>query len=711
MSRKIILIPIGKNKNLISIVLSLSQILNKNKIDFNFYSPILCNKQSIENLENTYLYIKSKYKSIHCMNPVLIKSLASLLNDKKYLKCLEKILDSYYTQNNKKLVLIEGVSYSKNISTHFYNQLNLDITQALHAEIIFIITLKNNSFDELSSKMYILRNFFLKNNNLKSLGIIFNNYLEQSNSTNDYDNINIQDNFFLNKNNFIIKRFFQYNDLPILGFNSTYKISFFIDRECFLKFFNAKTIFLNEINFFRITSILIILNNNFNFLNNFNEKTLLIVNSKNFFSLEKILFFLQKNKTYVSILIILDNTEKYITSPLCNKLIKMGISIFYSQENFSSIFFNLNKINFNQNKIIQDKKILYNHSFPIVSNKIYSILQENYFSQDNISSYKFLYKLKKLSKKLNKSIILPEGENVKIIKSAYLCHKFNLCRCILLGNPKKIHEISLSLGIKLSKKIIIYDPKIIISKYVKFFYKFNKNIKLTQCKKILENNNIILSMLLLIKKSKYHGLVAGIINTTANVVRPALKLVKMKKDINLISSIFFMLFSDKVLVYGDCAINPNPSALELSEIAIQSADSAKNFGITPRIAMLSYSTNNSGGSGEMVEKVKIATNLVRKKRPDLLIEGPIQYDAATDILVSNIKCPKSKLLGNANIFIFPDLNSGNIAYKAVQRSTKIISIGPIIQGLKKPVNDLSRGASIQDILYTILITAIQSKNI
>ncbi|CAL4319847.1 Phosphate acetyltransferase [Buchnera aphidicola (Chaitophorus sp. 3695)] len=706
MARKIILIPIGINKNLTSLILSLSNILNKDKIDFNFYSPLLCNKKSTEYFQSTYFYFKKEYKSINCIKPVFIKNIEYLFDHEIYLKYLEKILDSYYLHNNKKLVLIEGISYLNNISMYFCNQLNLDIARILNAEIIFVVTIENTLFQELSYKMYILENFFLNKSDLKVLGIIFNNYFNQFNIENNTFKMNKTNQLILDKDYLVTKKFFQYNKLPILAFNSMYKSSFFINTKSLLSLFHAKIIFLNKTDNFKINFIIFVLNHDLNFLHNLNKSTLLIVDLKIFFSLEKILFFIKKNRIYFSILIIINNKKDYIKSFLYQKLIKIGISIFSSKEDLYSILFNLNKINLIQNNFVK-KNMLCNNSFSIISNQIYSILKQKSLVQDNISSYKFLYKLKKLSNKLQKSIILPEGENKKIIQAAYLCHKLNLCKCILLGNPEIIHKKFNSLGLKLSNSFKIYNPKTIILKYIKIFFKFNKNISLNECKKILQKNNIILSMLLLMENSKYHGVVAGIINTTADVIRPALKLVKMKKDTNLISSIFFMLFLDKVLVYGDCAINPNPSALDLSEIAIQSADSAKNFGINPRIAMLSYSTNDSG-SGSMVEKVRIATNLVRKKRPDLLIEGPIQYDAANDIFVSNIKCPQSQLLGNANVFIFPDLNSGNIAYKAVQRSCSIISIGPIIQGLKKPVNDLSRGSSIKDILYTIVITAIQS---
>jgi phosphate acetyltransferase len=219
-------------------------------------------------------------------------------------------------------------------------------------------------------------------------------------------------------------------------------------------------------------------------------------------------------------------------------------------------------------------------------------------------------------------------------------------------------------------------------------------------------DNVVLGTMML-QQNHVDGLVSGAVNTTANTIRPALQLIKTAPGASLVSSIFFMLLPEQVLVYGDCAINPDPSAQQLADIAIQSADSAALFGIQPKVAMLSYSTGDSG-TGVDVEKVKQATRLAQQQRPDLLIDGPMQYDAAVMENVAAKKAPNSKVAGQATVFIFPDLNTGNTTYKAVQRSANLISIGPMLQGMSKPVNDLSRGALVDDIVYTIALTAIQA---
>jgi phosphate acetyltransferase len=203
-------------------------------------------------------------------------------------------------------------------------------------------------------------------------------------------------------------------------------------------------------------------------------------------------------------------------------------------------------------------------------------------------------------------------------------------------------------------------------------------------------------------------MVSGAAHTTADTIRPAFEIIRAKPGVSVVSSVFFMCMADRVLVYGDCAVNPRPDADQLADIAISSADTAGGFGVEPRVAMLSYSTGESG-RGEQVENVRRATALVRERRPELKVEGPIQYDAAVDAHVASLKLPGSEVAGQATVFIFPDLDTGNVAYKAVQRSAGVVAIGPVLQGLRKPINDLSRGCSVPDIVNTVAITAIQAQ--
>jgi phosphate acetyltransferase len=254
----------------------------------------------------------------------------------------------------------------------------------------------------------------------------------------------------------------------------------------------------------------------------------------------------------------------------------------------------------------------------------------------------------------------------------------------------------------------ILDPRTLRQAHVGALVELRRHKGLTEkmAAELLEDNVWLGTVML--ARGEVDGLVSGAVHSTANTIRPALQLIKTKPGASVVSSIFFMCLPDQVVVYGDCAVNPDPDVETLCDIAIQSADSARRFGITPHVAMLSYSTGTSG-SGSDVDKVREATELVRRRRPDLIVDGPLQYDAAAIAEVAAQKAPNSPVAGHATVFIFPDLNTGNTTYKAVQRSANVISIGPMLQGLNRPVNDLSRGALVEDIVYTIAITAVQAR--
>jgi len=303
--------------------------------------------------------------------------------------------------------------------------------------------------------------------------------------------------------------------------------------------------------------------------------------------------------------------------------------------------------------------------------------------------------------------VLPEGDEPRTVKAALICAERGIARPVLLGDPKEIHRIAEQQGLSLGDKVEIIDPHTARNKYVEPMVDLRKGKGLTEivAKEQLQDNVVLGTMML--AEGEVDGLVSGAVHTTANTIRPALQLIKTARGASLVSSIFFMLLPDQVLVYGDCAINPDPNAKQLADIAIQSADSAAAFGIDPRVAMISYSTGSSG-TGSDVDKVREATKLAQEKRPDLVIDGPLQYDAAIMENVAKKKAPDSPVAGRATVFIFPDLNTGNTTYKAVQRSADLVSIGPMLQGMRKPVNDLSRGALVDDIVYTIALTAIQS---
>lgn len=334
-----------------------------------------------------------------------------------------------------------------------------------------------------------------------------------------------------------------------------------------------------------------------------------------------------------------------------------------------------------------------------------SLISDSY--QVRLSPSAFRHELVQKSITAKKRIVLPEGDEPRTVQAAAICQSRGIAQCILLAKPEAVAEVAKARNIDLPFDLEIIDPDTIRENYVEHMVNLRKGkLNDLQAREQLQDTVVLGTMMLAL--DHVDGLVSGAIHTTANTVRPAFQLIKTAPEYSLVSSVFFMLLPDEVYVYGDCAINPDPSAEQLAEIAIQSADSAQAFGIEPRIAMISYSTGTSGAGAE-VEKVAEATRIAQQRRPDLMIDGPLQYDAASVESVGRSKAPNSDVAGRANVFIFPDLNTGNTTYKAVQRSANVISVGPMLQGLNKPVNDLSRGALVDDIVFTIALTAIQAE--
>ena len=333
------------------------------------------------------------------------------------------------------------------------------------------------------------------------------------------------------------------------------------------------------------------------------------------------------------------------------------------------------------------------------------------FKSSGITPRMFQYNLLKRAKTVRKCIVLPEGNDDRILTAAARLVLSDIVDLTILGNKSDIENKILHLGLKLDlNKVKIINP--IESEYYQDFsntlYELRKDKGLTidMAEDLMGDVSYFGTMM--VHKGLADGMVSGAAHTTQHTIKPALQFIKTKPGVSVVSSIFFMCLEDRVSVFGDCAINPNPTSEQLAEIAISSAESSINFGMEPKIAMLSYSSGASG-KGEDVEKVRRATEIIREKRPDLKVEGPIQYDAAVDATIGKSKMPDSEVAGRANVLIFPDLNTGNNTYKAVQRETGALAIGPMLQGLNKPVNDLSRGCTVEDIFNTVILTAIQAQ--
>lgn len=329
---------------------------------------------------------------------------------------------------------------------------------------------------------------------------------------------------------------------------------------------------------------------------------------------------------------------------------------------------------------------------------------------------RFLHNLIEKARSDRRSIVLPEGYDPRILRAASIIVRRDFCDLVIIGNPQKIAEIcqreSIDLPVagngKRGVTIIDIDDNEYFDDFAATYAELraHKGMTLEGARNRMMDPSYFGTMM--VHKGIVHGMVSGAANTTANTIRPSLEFVKTRPGVKIVSSVFLMLMEDRVLVFGDCAVNPNPNAEQLADIATASAETARQFGVDPKVAMLSYSTGTSG-SGEDVEVVVEATEKLREANPDFAFEGPIQFDAASNMSIASSKLPDSEVAGKATVFIFPDLNTGNNTYKAVQQTSGAVAVGPVLQGLRKPVNDLSRGCTVDDIINTVAITAIQAQ--
>ena len=325
-----------------------------------------------------------------------------------------------------------------------------------------------------------------------------------------------------------------------------------------------------------------------------------------------------------------------------------------------------------------------------------------------MSHLMFEYNLFEMARRVKRKIVLPESEDERILRAVEMILLRDVAEIVLLGDENRVRADAKRLGVDISKaEIISLEDSALLDQFAEVFYEMRKHKGITKhvARDAMTHRNYFATMM--VHLGYADGMVSGAVGSTGETIRPALQIIRTQKDIAIVSSLFFMCFETKVLLYGDCAINQDPNEEELAQIALSCATTAQAFGIEPKVAMLSYSTGESG-KGEDVDKVRAATQIAQARAPQLLIDGPMQYDAAVNKSVAKKKLPNSKVAGEANVFIFPDLNTGNNTYKAVQRSSGAVAIGPILQGLNKPVNDLSRGCLVADIVNTIAITAIQA---
>ncbi|MCC8420058.1 MULTISPECIES: phosphate acetyltransferase [Photorhabdus] len=702
------LIPTSTSVGLTSVSLGVIRSMEQKGVSLSVFKPIAqsrcCGAQ-----DQTTAIIRS-HSSIKTAEPLDMAYVESLLTTNQKDVLMEKIVALYHENTkNAEVILIEGLVPTR--KHPFSQSLNYEIAKTLNAEIVFVLALGNDSQEQLKERVELARAEFGGSKNQNITGVIINKLNapvdDQGRTRPDLSEIFDESSKAIVANidpNKLAKN----SPLPILGcipWNFDLIATRAIDMA---KHLNARIINEGAIKTRRVKSVTFCARSIPHMLEHFRPGSLLVTSADRPDVLVSACLAAMNGVEIGAILLTGGYAIDEPIKQLCERAFGTGLPVFMVDTNTWQTSLSLQSFSLEVPADDHERiEKLQNYVAQHISKEWIDSLTANSERPHRLSPPAFRYQLTELARKAGKRIVLPEGDEPRTVKAASICADRGIARCVLLGDPEEIRRVAAAQGVELGTGIEIVDPVAVRERYVPRLVELRKNKGMTEvvAREQLEDN-VVLGTLML-EQGEVDGLVSGAVHTTANTIRPPLQLIKTAPGSSLVSSIFFMLLPEQVLVYGDCAINPDPTAEQLSEIAIQSADSAKAFGIEPRVAMISYSTGNSG-AGSDVEKVREATRLAQEKRPDLIIDGPLQYDAAIMADVAKSKAPNSPVAGQATVFIFPDLNTGNTTYKAVQRSADLVSIGPMLQGMRKPVNDLSRGALVDDIVYTVALTAIQS---
>ncbi len=688
MNHCIMLIPVRPDVGLTTVAAGVVRAIDNCGLRVNFSKPIA--QRENEKQEHSTGLIRC-HAAIEPAEPIPLAQAKKMLAHGQGDELLEDIIARYEkAQANADIMVVEGLVTTRDQT--YATRMNAEISKALDADIILVTSLDQQTVDALENQIIIATKSYGGIGNKKIIGCIANKAgLMEENLCEQLDKITL----------------FKKSHIKLLGCipqNPQLTAPRVYDIATFL---GANIIHQGEIFERRILRITICARSMSNVINALQPGTLIITPADRS---DVILATCMAALNGVRIAALL-LTGEYETDPrvfaFCEQAIATGLPILSTKLDTYRTALTFPtfdaKVPLDDDERIEAIKRFtaqYIHTDWIQELAIRNI-------ERRLSPAAFRYQLIEKARRAKKSIVLPEGQEPRTIQAAIICTQRHIAHCVLLGNAEEIQRIAEQQGYDIPNELTIVDPKTIQEKYISAMVKLreHKGMNALIAAEQLQDPVVLGTMML--EQSDVDGLVSGAIHTTANTIRPALQLIKTASHAKIVSSVFFMCPPEQVLVYGDCAVNPDPNAEQLADIAIQSADSAKIFGITPRIAMISYSTGTSG-SGADVDKVIAATALVKEKRPDIIIDGPLQYDAALIDSVAQKKAPDSPVAGKATVIIFPDLNTGNTTYKAVQRSANVICMGPMLQGLNKPVNDLSRGALVDDIVFTIALTAIQA---
>lgn len=710
MSRTIMLIPTGTSVGLTSVSLGVIRAMEQKGVSLSVFKPIAQPRSGEDTLDATTRIIRAN-STIPSAEPLAMSYVESLLGSNQQDVLMEEIIARYHANTQEaEVVLVEGLVPTR--KHQFATALNYEIARTLNAEIVFVLSLGNDSPDQLKERIELVRSSFGGSKNKNITGVIVNKLNapvdEQGRTRPDLSEI-FDDSSKASVANVDPSLLFENSPLPVLGcipWNFDLIATRAIDMARHL---GATIIHEGEIQTRRVKSVTFCARSLPNMLEHFRPGSLLVTSADRPDVLVAACLAAMNGVEIGAVLLTGGYDIDSRIQQLCERAFQTGLPMFTVQTNTWQTSLSLQSFSLEVPADDHSRvEKLQNYVAGHIDNAWIESLSASSERPRRLSPPAFRYQLTELARQAGKRIVLPEGDEPRTVKAASICAERGIAHCVLLGNPDEIQRVAAVQGVTLGDGIEIIDPEVAREKYVARLVELRKSKGMTEvvAREQLEDN-VVLGTLML-EQGEVDGLVSGAIHTTANTIRPPLQLIKTAPGSSLVSSVFFMLLPEQVLVYGDCAINPDPTSEQLAEIAIQSADSAAAFGIEPRVAMISYSTGTSG-AGSDVEKVREATRLAQEKRPDLVIDGPLQYDAAIMADVALSKAPNSPVAGQATVFIFPDLNTGNTTYKAVQRSADLISIGPMLQGMRKPVNDLSRGALVDDIVYTVALTAIQSK--
>ncbi|WP_434761863.1 phosphate acetyltransferase [Vibrio fortis] len=709
MSRTIMLIPTSAGVGLTSASMGVLRAMERKGVKVSFYKPISQPRSGGDQPDLTSTIVGAN-SDVKIGQPLAMSVAESLIGNDNMDELLETVVERY-NQINKDadVTLIEGLVPTR--KHPFANQVNAEIAATLGAEIVLVATPGTDNPAQLKERIEVACSNFGGTKNKNISGVIINKLnapVDEAGRTRPDLSEIFDDSDSAQQSELKVMEIFNTSPIRVLGC-VPWSIELIATRAADMaSHLNAEIINEGELNTRRIKSITFCARSLPHMIEHFKPGSLLVTSADRPDVIVAAALAAMNGVEIGAVLL----TGGYDIPAEIEELIKpaleSGLPIFKAQGNTWQTSLNLQS--FSLEVPADDKErieFINEHVAGHIDGNWIESMTEGTQKSRRLSPPAFRYQLTEFARKAAKRIVLPEGDEPRTVKAAAICAERGIAECVLLGNPEEIKRVAAQQGVELGAGVKIINSDEVRENYVARLVELRGAKGMTEvvAREKLQDSVFLGTMML--ENDEVDGLVSGAVHTTANTIVPPFQIIKTAPDASIVSSVFFMLLPDQVLVYGDCAINPDPTAEQLAEIAIQSADSAAAFGIEPRVAMISYSTGESG-KGADVDKVREATKLAQEKRPDLVIDGPLQYDAAIMENVAASKAPNSPVAGKATVFVFPDLNTGNTTYKAVQRSADLVSIGPMLQGMRKPVNDLSRGALVDDIVYTVALTAIQA---